>query len=803
MTFVEWLRTLFGRPQSTPRASTPTPRATRAFSGGGRATVDNSGSALLGWGPVVLPPADYESHWRAYHLDSETLRRESPTKLMEILSDLSPEVSRAVYDFQRLFNPGWTVKAFQLGSEDAEDARAQAAIDVFIDQLRSLYGTVDIVFGRLSISAFSRGALFAEIVLDGRGRLPIDLVVPDPASVRFQQRSDPERGAVWQLGQWQGGQFVELTSPTVRYVPIDPFMGSPYGRPLAAPALFTSLFLLSVMHDLKRVIMQQGYPRLDIAIDEEKILVAMRQLGEQPENYMSFMQDVVNQVKDVYDGLRPDDAYIHMSSIAVNKPVGTIGADAIGGINSIIVALERMATRALKSMPLLQGIQDSTSETQANRQYEVFAAGIKSIQHYAESLLEHLLTVGLQAQGIQARVEFRFAELRAAEELRDAQTDAMKTANARAKYEAGYISQDEAANDVVGHDADAPEPRVSAGAPTLQQDNNDGNEALNQGSDRGVQTRAQRVKIIPDGASEPLPPVPQEVELSDTDIEQAIAEWDYLMPEFAGLLDATGGGGAAAGADRQFPGPLDWEDKPPFGVATYVYRRVSGDASPWVWSQESKRYRNTADGRFIGQRKMTELRDQFIEAKRGNGANLARELANGTMTVQEFELGFRWEIKSTFVDQYVLGKGGRNAMTQADFGTVGAMIKSQYAYAHRFAQDIAAGKLSQAQIAQRAGLYIDSSTQAFERGKTASYGMPSLPDYPASGNQICKSNCKCSWSIAETDEEWRCTWLTSSGESCDTCIENAAKWAPLIIAKGGRSRADVERALEGMANGFH
>ena len=46
------------------------------------------------------------------------------------------------------------------------------------------------------------------------------------------------------------------------------------------------------------------------------------------------------------------------------------------------------------------------------------------------------------------------------------------------------------------------------------------------------------VRFIPDGASEPMIPIPGEVEISDNDIDQAIATWDELMPDFAGLLDA-------------------------------------------------------------------------------------------------------------------------------------------------------------------------------------------------------------------------------------------------------------------------
>lgn len=797
MTLLDWFRSLFSSPQPSPskpvigRAPSASPRAL----GGGRVSVDLTDSVLTGsW--MIVPPADYESHWRTFNLDAATLDRMAPARLIEMLADLSPEISRAVWDFQRLCNPGWECKAMLMASDDP-DERAQQALDAFLTELRTLYGAEDVVWGRLFMGAYLRGAFAAEMVLDRRGRLPIDFATPDPYSIRFRKRKDDERGVVWQAGQWQGADFVPLDTPTFRYVPVDPAPGVPYGRPLAAPALFTSIFLLGLLHDLRRVIQQQGYPRLDIGLAFEQLLAQWQADPGDHESLNAFIQAAVTAVEDAYGALEPDDAYIHIDGITVNRPVGAVDASSLSGIDGVIDKLELMATRALKSMPLLMGITESTTETNANRLWEIHVAGIKSLQHLAENMIEYLLTLALQAQGIQARVEFRFAELRAAELLRDAQAEQMQIGNWKAKFDHGWVSQDEASEAVTGHPADVPEPRAAAVAPEMIEDDNDGSEALNQGSDRAMRIQ-RRVKLIPDGADEPLTPVPNTVDISDADADLAIRDWNRLMPDYVNLLDATVINADTEGEERSGLVIDGWLDT--HGVWQKFHNRATDDDPVWVWDARAKRYRGS-DGRFINQRKMTELRDQFVEAKGNVGGRLAGRLASGDMSLQEFELAFRWEIKSTFVDQYVLGKGGRNAMDAKAWGTVGALVKTQYQYAHRFAQDIAAGKLSQAAIASRAGLYFDSSVQAFERGRTASYGPLELPQYPADGNQNCKSNCKCSWSIEEDETEWRCTWRSSSKESCATCQANAANWSPLVVQKTGRSRADVERMLEGVING--
>lgn len=444
----------------------------------GRSSIDDASNFPSNtW--LMMPPSSYEQNWQLLNLSSKDFDQIAPTQLLEMLADLSPEVSRGLWDFLRMCNPGYEVKAHRIGS-DVQDKRAQSAVEAFINQLSDQYGTFDIVIGRLFTGAFLRGALCAELVLDKRGRMALDLATPDPASIRFRRRTDPERGDVWQPGQWQAHDFVPLDISTFRYVPVDPMPSSPYGRPLAAPALFTTLFLLGILHDLRRVIQQQGYPRIDISIDIATLLTSAPHLAANTEQFNNFVTDLVAQVETAYANLQPDDAYIHTNNVIVNRPVGTVDTSSLGGIDAVITALERMAVRALKTMPLMMGITDNIGDVQSNRQFEIFAAGIKSIQHYAETMLGRLFTLALEAQGIQADVVFVFAELRAAEQIRDAQTETMQIANAAAKRNEGWISQDEASEEITGHPAVAPAPAQQQADPAIVQDDGDGNDQTSQ-----------------------------------------------------------------------------------------------------------------------------------------------------------------------------------------------------------------------------------------------------------------------------------------------------------------------------------
>lgn len=411
---------------------------------------------------LLLSPPEPEQSWDVYDLGREAQRQLSPRRLLRILADTAPDVSRALWDALRFCNPGWTCVVNSQGEQDAIAVKGQAILDGMLTTLGTHYGSPDVVFNRLFMGAWLSGGFFTELVLEN-GRTFADLVTPDPTTVRFKATTDPLRGQIWKLYQLQGTGLTFVDVPTVRYIPIDPFPDSPYGRSPFAPALFVSLFILGMLHDIKRVIAQQGWPRLDLQINLEKVLTAMPEdVRADPDGAKAWITAFMDEIGAVYSALEPDDAYIHTDEVTINTPKGVTNDSSLGSIDGIIVMLERMVIRALKTMPLLFGVTEGMSDSAAIRQWEIYVAGIKSFQHMAENLLEGLFNLLLQANAIPRTCMFRFAELRASEMLRDAQTDNMRIANANAKYQAGWYTQDEASKEITGKPAAEPEPRTSA-----------------------------------------------------------------------------------------------------------------------------------------------------------------------------------------------------------------------------------------------------------------------------------------------------------------------------------------------------
>jgi len=144
----------------------------------------------------------------------------------------------------------------------------------------------------------------------------------------------------------------------------------------------------------------------------------------------------------------------------------------------------------------------------------------------------------------------------------------------------------------------------------------------------------------------------------------------------------------------------------------------------WQWDEASRRYRNLDSGRYIGAREMVQLRDAFIDIQKTKTIDLAEKLSDGRITVNDWVLEMRGVVKQTYIDEYVLAKGGRGMMTQSDWGRIGAMTKGQYQYLNAFGQDVTMGRLTDqegllrvSQVANRSQMYIDSATSSYERGK--------------------------------------------------------------------------------------
>ena len=89
----------------------------------------------------------------------------------------------------------------------------------------------------------------------------------------------------------------------------------------------------------------------------------------------------------------------------------------------------------------------------------------------------------------------------------------------------------------------------------------------------------------------------------------------------------------------------------------------------WLYSAAKQAYQ-----RFRGDKLETtvgvtaSLRDAFQDKSRGWAADLTDDLYNKRITIQQWQSQFREGLKNQYIAQYLVARGGRENMTQEDWG---------------------------------------------------------------------------------------------------------------------------------------
>ena len=225
------------------------------------------------------------------------------------------------------------------------------------------------------------------------------------------------------------------------------------------PLLQIVFFQVEVLKDLKAVAHNQGHARLDISIAEEAIIKNIPQeikvKGTQAiaEYANTFVQSIQKQ----FSQMKADDNFFHPDFIKVDMVGGTAGKsmDATALINII----NQQLVSALKQLPILLGRNEGTTETHGTVQWQIYVAGIESIQRGVKRVIERAYNVALQVQGRQSKARLTFNQLRTTDRFQDAQAEQIETNTWISRVNQGWVDNNEAANKVVGHDAVA-EPQV-------------------------------------------------------------------------------------------------------------------------------------------------------------------------------------------------------------------------------------------------------------------------------------------------------------------------------------------------------
>lgn len=447
-----WLAPELHAPRSKKRDSVLEP-------GVGRVTPVQSFAPGSKGQPVARPTGRYTDSSVA---DLKT--QQTPAELLYTLSRWDPDFSNAVWNFMRVAESGW--KAIGCDKEGNPDSKVQERLELMLQRLNwaqdytqfTMPLSVDGVVAQLTKYVVLRGALACELVL-GEDSLVRELVAVDPVRVQFMQ---PENGVFKPFMKSNDGKDVSLDFPTFVWEVLDPDAETPYEQPPLLSAINAVMFRIGVLEDLQRVVKRVAYPRITVKLLEETIIANMPlDVQVDPEAKAKWLKDRKTEVARLLEDVRPEDALVMWDSMEVgilsdeNNP--TID------FRPLIEVLSQLITSSLKTLPTIMGYKFSSSQTIAATETLLYTKGVRGIQRPVERAVSRMLTLALLLEGTQGVVKFKFMpiELRPETELENQR--AMKQARILELHSEGWISDEEAAEELTGESVLPPSLAVKSG----------------------------------------------------------------------------------------------------------------------------------------------------------------------------------------------------------------------------------------------------------------------------------------------------------------------------------------------------
>lgn len=195
-------------------------------------------------------------------------------------------------------------------------------------------------------------------------------------------------------------------------------------------------------------------------------------------------------------------------------------------------------------------------------------------------------------------------------------------------------------------------------------------------------------------------------------------------------------------------------------------------ATGYEWVASLHNYRDVETGRMVSRDDVREGLENLIDESGVNMNTLTQSLAEGKISLADWQAGMMREIKLTHTASAALANGGWAQMTQSDWGATGQLIREQYNYLRNFAKDIADGTQPlDGRMLVRADMYADAGNgtyweidkrshlaDGYDLGRRvlepgidhcedceeyASEGWMPIDEIPEIGNSQCTTRCRC------------------------------------------------------------
>ncbi|MCR8656941.1 hypothetical protein [Paenibacillus endoradicis] len=428
----------------------------RQMMGIGRATTPKSANP---WGVFNWLPKKYQ---QAHNIDLTKLQSYTAEELLELLISVHPDVSYALYTYLRMGDTPITFTAKKANGKD--DKNGQKVLDELKSMLNTPLSSPGYQHGRSldkvdtiqRMMVMVRGACAGEVILNEHCNDIIDIVPVDPSLIWFRRDSDTDRLVPWQYvkhpkrrqGEEWFGLYKKIDTPTFIYEEFDPMVDDPYGRSPMLPVLQVVFFHLQVLQDLKAVVHNQGYPRLDISIMEEIMIKNMpKSIANDPTKQSAYLKERMEEIQKHFESLNPDDSLFHWDNVKVEYLKGGNAGPMID-IKKLIDIIDTQMATSLKTLLTILSRHQGSTETYSSIDTQIYIKNVESARSVTKRFWLRAFSLSARIRGTQTQVEVDYLpiDLRSENEVeRDRRSKINNYISAEKNF---YITPSEAAEEI-------------------------------------------------------------------------------------------------------------------------------------------------------------------------------------------------------------------------------------------------------------------------------------------------------------------------------------------------------------------
>lgn len=378
------------------------------------------------------------------------LRNETDTgKQIEIIANRDPDVSMAVWAFQRLAFQGFEIEITDLNGKRLPDAE-----QLFTQQCKhwntlsndGLDGIVD----NLHKTGLLYNIMMVEVVVNRNSENTFDgIYIIDPREIEWdlEERKGKQQ---WIPYQRQNGDRVDLTKGNIFWAIANQDITTPIGPYLLQPAIPAVDYKLQTIKDSSLVLRRQGYPFNVWSLNKERLVNSLPAADKNnPKRVKEEISNAVSKAQQAASTREPTQDIVVTDDIEVNKNSNSSAGSSID-VRAWFDTVDVQIMNGVKSLGIILNRTQGNTETWGSVQMKIIVDMVESFQNKTKRLVEQIGSIWLQLNGIQGRFKMTHNPLDYQSEKQKWESQLKKDEHYQRAQNQRWINADEAASGAMG-----------------------------------------------------------------------------------------------------------------------------------------------------------------------------------------------------------------------------------------------------------------------------------------------------------------------------------------------------------------